>query len=105
MTELRVAKQGGWIGLVVILVALVIVAMLAKDALRQYGLVPGAAAPTNAGSPGERARAPVASGVDAFDAGTVEVAPTAPMDRARGLQESVKRQADERAARTYDAGK
>ena len=105
MTELRIGKQRGWIGLIALLVALVIVAMLAKDALRQYGLVPGGAAPTNAGSPGERARAPVAGGVDAFDAGTVQGAPTAPMDRARGLEQTVKRQAEERAARTYDAGK
>jgi hypothetical protein len=58
-----------------------------------------------AGSPGERARAPVAGGLEAFDAGTVQVAPTAPMDRARGLEESVRQRADERAARTLDAGK
>jgi hypothetical protein len=101
----RRGKQGGWISLIVILLALVIVGMLAKDALKQYGLVPGAAAPMKAGSPGERARAPAASGVDAFDAGTVEVAPTAPMDRARGLEESVKRQAEERATRINDTVK
>ncbi len=105
MKDMRIGRQGGWIGLIVILLAVVIVGLLAKDALRQYGLVPGAAAPMEAGSPGERARAPAASGIDAVDVGTVQVAPTAPMDRARGLEESVKRQADERAARTYDVGK
>src|SRR5512134_2540942 len=100
MKELHAGRQGGWIGLVAILFALIIVAMLAKDALKQYGLVPGAATETNAGSPAERARAPAASGVDAVEVGTVERAPTAPMDRARGLEASVKRQAEERAART-----
>ena len=45
MKELRIARQGGWVGLVVVLVALVIVAVLAKDALKKYGLMPGAAAP------------------------------------------------------------
>ena len=43
-------RQGGWVGLVVILVALVIVAFLAKDALKKYGLVPSASTATKAGS-------------------------------------------------------
>jgi hypothetical protein len=105
MRERRIGRQGGWVGLIVILLALVIVAMLAKDALKQYGLMPGAAPPMQAGSPGERARAPAASGLEAFDPGTVQVAPTAPMDRARGLEESVRQQASDRAARSLDAGK
>ena len=45
------ARQRGWVGLVVILVALVIVAFLAKDALKEYGLASGAAATTKAGTP------------------------------------------------------
>ena len=101
----RIDRQGGWIGLVVILLALVIVAMLAKDALKQYGLVPGAEPPARAGSPGERARAPAASAVDAIDVSPTPVAPTAPIERARGLEESVRRQAEERAARSLDVGK
>ena len=44
--EPAAARQGGWVGLIVILLALVIVALLAKDALKQYGLVPGAASST-----------------------------------------------------------
>ena len=45
----RMGKEGGWIGLVVILLALAIVAWLSKDALKQYGLLsgpPAAAEPT-----------------------------------------------------------
>ena len=33
----RKGRQGGWVGLVVILLALAIVAWLSKDALKQYG--------------------------------------------------------------------
>jgi hypothetical protein len=42
----RKGKQGGWVGLIAVLLALVIVAWLSKDALKQYGLLsdPGKAA-------------------------------------------------------------
>lgn len=55
-------SQRGWVGLVVLLVALLIVAWLAKSALTSYGLAgraPPAAAPTGAppADPRERARA------------------------------------------------
>ena len=93
------ARQRGWVGLVVILLALVVVAILAKDALKQYGLVPGAAVSTRAATPGERARAPAAAGVESADAGAAPASPAAALDRARGVEDMVKRQADERAAR------
>ena len=99
------ARQGGWVGLVVILLALVIVAVLAKDALKQYGLVPGAGVSTKAGTPGERARAPGAVGVEPGDLGTVPTMPANALERARGVEDMVKRQADERAARVDGAAK
>ena len=99
------ARQGGWVGLVVILLALVIVAVLAKDALKQYGLVPGAGVSTQAGTPGERARAPGAVGVEAVDLGTAPSTPANALERARGVEDMVKRQADERAARFDGAAK
>ncbi len=92
-------RQRGWVGLVVILLALGIVALLAKDALKQYGLIPGAAAPVKAGTPGERSRAPGAVGAEAIDLGSAPAAPASGLDRARGVEDMVKRQADERAAR------
>ena len=104
MRELRIARQRGWVGLVVVLVALVIVAVLAKDALKKYGLMPGAAAPIKAGSPGERARSPGAIGAEALDVNSATGAPGgAALDRARGLEDSVRQQAEERARRTQDA--
>ena len=96
--ELR-ARQRGWVGLVVILLALAIVAMLAKDALKKYGLVPGAAVSTKAGTPAERVRAPGAAGVEALDFNSAPLAPANALDRARGVEDMVKRQADERAGR------
>ncbi len=92
-------RQRGWVGLVVVLVALVIIAMLAKDALKQYGLVPGKATATRAGTPAERARAPGAVGVEALDLNSAPTAPGAALDRAHGVEDTLKRQADERATR------
>ena len=101
------ARQRGWIGLVVILLALVIVAVLAKDALKQYGLVPSAAVDTKAkaGTAGERARAPGAVGAEAIDLGSAPSAPGAALERARGVEDMVKQQADERATRLDGAAK
>ena len=91
-------------GLVVVLVALVIVAVLAKDALKQYGLAPAKTTATKAGTPGERARAPGAVGAEALDLDSSPTAPGAALDRARGVEDMLKRQADERATR-MDGGK
>ena len=93
------ARQGGWVGLIVVLVALVIVAVLTRDALKQYGLVPGTATSKKAGAPGERARMPGATGAEALDLDSAPVAPANVLERARGVEDMVKRQADERATR------
>jgi len=91
-------RQRGWVGLVVILLALVVVALLAKDALKQYGLAPGAAV-GKAGTPAERARAPGAVDAPVGDLGTAASAPAAALERSRGVEDMVKRAADERASR------
>jgi hypothetical protein len=88
------------------LVALVIVAILAKDALKQYGLVPGKPAETaKAGTPGERARAAGAMGIDTLDMNSAPPPQGGGLDRARGVEDMVKQQADERAARMENATK
>jgi hypothetical protein len=92
------SRQGGWIGLVVILVGLVIVAFLAKDALKAYGLLPGKPTAEKAATPGERAHAAGAMGVDATDLSTsAPPTPGGALDRARGVEDMLQRQADERA--------
>ena len=90
--------QGGWVGMIVLLLALAIVAWLSKDVLKQYAFMAPATTnvKTEAALPGERARAPGA--VDASGA-TVESAaptPTAPVDRARGVESTIKRQEGQR---------
>ena len=92
-------RQGGWVGLIVILLALAIVGFLAKDALKKYGLTPGTPVTTKAGTAGERARAAGAVGSEALDVGGAPPTPGAALERARGVEEMVKQQADERAAR------
>jgi hypothetical protein len=74
------------VGLVVILIALLIVAVLAQTALKSYGLLPGSdkasAADTSAAAPpGAATRAPAA-------------APATPIERARGVEQQVKRDAE-----------
>jgi len=93
------ARERGWVGLVVVLVALVIVALLANNALKQYGLAPGKTAATQAGTPGERARAAGAVGAEPLDVETAPQAPASALERARGVEDMVKRQAEERASR------
>ena len=99
------ARQRGWAGLVMILVALAIVAFLAKDALKSYGLALRPVAPTKAGTPAERARAPGAGGIEALDLGSAPAAPTSALERARSVEDMVKQQDDQRAARADAAAK
>jgi hypothetical protein len=81
----RPYRQGGWVGLVVILIALVIVAVLAERALKGYGMLDGAA--------GNRVP-PAASGANVDPT----VAPTtagATLDRARNLEKQMQREEQE----------
>jgi len=77
-------RQRGWIGLVVILLALVIVALVAKTALKQYGLVD---------DPSRAQRAAPAGATEAEQAATVT--PRNALERARGVQDMVKQGAAE----------
>ena len=95
----RIDRQRGWVGMIVLLLALVIVAYLSKDALKKYVAMPsGDTTVIKAGTPGERARAPAA--VDAsgtlVDSGSAP-APTSAIDRARGVEKTILEQADKRS--------
>jgi len=70
-------RQRGWVGLVVILLALVIVAVLARTALKQYGLLD------------DPAKAPAAAGAsEAAQAATVT--PRNSLERPKGVEDMVK---------------
>ncbi len=87
-------RQRGWLGLIVILIVLAIIAVLAKDALKSYGLMGGPAVQADPARQGERTRLPPA----ATDGNLVSPATPsfqAPMERARGVESTVQRQAGE----------
>ena len=80
-------RQGGWLGLIALLIALVIVAVLAQTVLRSYGLLGG----------GERAAAsgPAEPAARSAAGNAPRSAPiTAPMERARALEGDLKRDAE-----------
>ena len=95
----RMGKQGGWIGLVVILLALAVVAWLSKDALKQYGLLSG---PPAAAEPTGLQRSPTPAAVSDYSGGA---SPTfqAPIERARGVEETVRRGAEVQSRQADDA--
>ena len=87
-------RQRGWLGLVVILLALVIVALSARTALKQYGVLddPSKPRPAAVAKPGatELEQAPATTPRDA-------------LERARGVQDMVRQQAIEQDKRIDDA--
>jgi len=92
-------QQGGWAGMIVLLLALAIVAYLAKDALTKYGLLD---TNTNAttGAPGERTRSQAAGVVEKVDPTSVPTTPGNALERARGLEGTLKEQTN-KAAGSY----
>jgi hypothetical protein len=97
----QMGKQGGWVGLIVMLLALAIVAWLSKDALRQYGLLSG---------PGKTAestglqRSPTPAAVSDFSGGTTATPSfQAPMERARGVEATVLQGAATQSRRVEDS--
>lgn len=87
--------QRGWVGLVVLLLALVIVALLAQSALKQYGMVPGT---TPAANSGDLQRGPGVSPAP-LDPSAGTPAPTTPIERARGVERTLQRDAQDLSRR------
>lgn len=95
-----VHRQRGWLGLIGLLIALVIVAVLAQKVLKTHGLL-SAAEPARAAAergPGEVGSAPM-------DATVVAPSPTAAIERARGLENAVQQQANDLNKRMDEAAK
>jgi hypothetical protein len=90
-------RQRGWAGLLVLLIALLIVGFLAKDALKQYGLMSGlSSSERKSTAPADRLRNP-GIGQAAPDMSSAPMAPTTPIEKARGVEDMIKQQAEERA--------
>jgi hypothetical protein len=85
-------QQRGWVGLVLILLALVIVALAARSALKSYGLVDDPARTRHAAAPGASEAEQAAA-----------ITPRNALERARGVQDMVKQGAIEQEKRIDDA--
>ncbi len=97
-------RQRGWLGLIGLLLALVIVAVLAQKVLKTYGLLSGAEPGTK--SAAERGpRGPGGASPAPLDASGVTPTPSAAMERARGLERAVQQQAQDLNKRMDDAAK
>jgi hypothetical protein len=94
----RIDRQRGWIGMIGLLLALAIVAYLAKDALLKYGMIPsGDTTVIKAGTPGERARMPAAVDASGTIIDSAPAAPTTAIDKARGVENMLKQQESKRS--------
>ena len=95
------SHQRGWVGIVGLLIALAIVAVLAPTMLKSYGLLPGSGAAERAGP---RA-ASGGAGPAPADPTAATPAPTVPLERARGLEQTVQRDAQDLARRIDESAK
>ena len=85
-----VARQRGWIGLIVILLALVIVAVLAQTALKRYGMLGEERTISKTTGPrGVGLTTPIE-----LDPTGASVTPGNAVERARGLESSLQQQTE-----------
>jgi hypothetical protein len=94
-------QQRGWVGLIALLLALVIVAMLAQTALKRYGLLAAADAPAKTAA----SRAPGDATPADVDPATAAPIPRNALERARGLENAVRKQADDLGKQIDDTAK
>jgi hypothetical protein len=87
------SRQGGWAGLIGLVLALVIVALLAKTLLGQLGVL-GADRKTTSAS-----HSPSAATAPASAAEAAAIPPGEALKRARGLEKAVQEQARQEEAR------
>ena len=82
-------RERGWVGLIALLLALLIVAILAQTALKHYGLL------SSADAPDAHAHAPTMVAPAEVDATSAAPAPRNALKRARSLEGDVRQGAEE----------
>jgi hypothetical protein len=90
-------KQGGWVGMIVLLIALAIVAYLAKDALLKSGLLGGFERDATTGTAADRTGSGAAGVVEKTDPTTATPTPANALERARNLEGTLKQESEKRA--------
>ncbi len=101
----RIGRQRGFLGLIVILIALLIVAWLSLDALKEYGVMSGVGPSPKSAPAAEPARGPGIAGTDSREDTTATPAPVNALDKARGLESAVREQAADQSRRIDEATK
>jgi hypothetical protein len=102
MTGRGGVRQGGWAGILALLLVLCVVALLAGTVLRQYGLAGGAAPRVGQAAPASEV---VFGGVAPAVPDGAPPPPSDALGRARGLEDAVRNQAAEYDQRIDAAGK
>jgi hypothetical protein len=98
-------RQRGWVGIIVLLLALLIVAVLAQTVLKQSGLLGGFDQRSPSARPGETARGPGVIAPAPIDATMATPTPANALERARGLESEMQQQARDRSKDIDDAAK
>jgi len=101
----RIGRQRGFLGLIVILIALLIVAWLSMDALKAYGVMSGVGPSPKSAPAAEPARGPGVAGTESRDVTTATPAPIDALDKARGLESAVREQAADQSRRIDEVTK
>ncbi len=86
-----VHRQRGWVGLIVLLLAVVIIGVLGQTILRQMGLLSTDRATSKAAGP----RGPGPAGAAPIDATASAPVPGNAVERARGLESSLQQQSQD----------
>ena len=101
----RIGRQRGFLGLIVVLVALLIVAWLSMDALKAYGVMSGVGPSPKTAPVAEPARGPGITGTGSQEVTTAAPAPMNALDKARGLESAVREQAADQSRRIDEVTK
>lgn len=95
----KVGRQRGWIGTIGVLLALLIIAWLVKDALKEYGLASSAEKATEAAEPTGLQRSPTPAAVSAPPPSGATPSYQGAVERARGVEGTVMRGAEAQGGR------
>jgi len=98
-------RQRGWVGIIVLLLALLIVAVLAQTVLKQSGLLGGFDQRSPSARPGDATRGPEVIAPAPIDATTATPTPANALERARGVESDVQKQAQDLGKQIDDAAK
>jgi len=99
----RIDRQRGWAGLLALLIVVLIVGWLARDALRDYLLLPAPDEAVESREPTGLQRSPTPAAVSESPPGGASTSYQRPLERARSVESTVTRGAEAQGRRIDDA--